>query len=135
MSWELLIYLIAFILQAVLLGIVMFQVRHAYCQTSAHRVSMHRRRLPHPCQQTPYWSSHSRRALQLISLSDLENDFINPHDASAQINAWVVRCKSRRAVHRDPHNNIARLLAFCSTDGWTCVMRSCLSTASRRLWS
>ena len=30
MSWELLIYLIAFILQAVLLGIVMFQVRPAY---------------------------------------------------------------------------------------------------------
>ena len=29
--------------------------------------------------------------MQLISLSDLENDFINPHDASSQINAWVVR--------------------------------------------
>ena len=39
----------------------------------------------------PHWSSQTRRASQLISLSDLENDFINPHDASAQINAWVVR--------------------------------------------
>ena len=30
-------------------------------------------------------------SLQLISLSDLENDFINPHDASASVNALVVR--------------------------------------------
>jgi hypothetical protein len=29
--------------------------------------------------------------LQLIKLSDLENDFINPHDATNSINAWVVR--------------------------------------------
>ena len=32
--------------------------------------------------------------LQLIQLSDLENDFINPFDAAASINAWVV-CSSR----------------------------------------
>jgi hypothetical protein len=28
---------------------------------------------------------------QLITLSDLENDFINPHDSSASLNQWVVR--------------------------------------------
>ena len=28
--------------------------------------------------------------LQLILCSDLENDFINPHDASNKLNAWVV---------------------------------------------
>ncbi len=27
----------------------------------------------------------------LISLSDLENDFVNPHDSSVSINRWVVR--------------------------------------------
>jgi len=27
----------------------------------------------------------------LISLSDLENDFVNPHDSSISINRWVVR--------------------------------------------
>ena len=28
--------------------------------------------------------------MQLISLSDLENDFVNPHDASAALNKWTV---------------------------------------------
>lgn len=28
--------------------------------------------------------------MQLIILSDLENDFINPHDSSASLNTWVV---------------------------------------------
>lgn len=47
-----------------------------------------------------YWPQNSisaisvalvkRWCLQLISLSDLENDFVNPHDASAAINKWVV---------------------------------------------
>ncbi|KAL0042716.1 hypothetical protein WJX79_008546 [Trebouxia sp. C0005] len=26
----------------------------------------------------------------LISLSDLENDFVNPHDSSAALNKWVL---------------------------------------------
>lgn len=34
--------------------------------------------------------------LQLISLSDLENDFVNPHDASAALNKWTVRSLSGR---------------------------------------
>ena len=29
-------------------------------------------------------------SVQLISLSDLENDFVNPHDASAALNKWTV---------------------------------------------
>jgi len=40
----------------------------------------------------------------LISLSDLENDFVNPHDSSVSINRWVVR-RGRRpstAVRRHP---------------------------------
>ena len=31
----------------------------------------------------------------LISLSDLENDFVNPHDSSVSINRWVVRSACR----------------------------------------
>ena len=31
-------------------------------------------------------------AMQLICLSDLENDFINPHDSTTRVNRWVVRC-------------------------------------------
>ena len=37
-----------------------------------------------------YVFTHLTSGLQLISLSDLENDFVNPHDASAAINRWVV---------------------------------------------
>lgn len=36
-------------------------------------------------------------ALQLIKISDLENDFINPHDATNSINAWVVRMHRAQA--------------------------------------
>ena len=35
--------------------------------------------------------THRAIASQLILLSDLENDFINPHDAAHNTNAWVVR--------------------------------------------
>ncbi|KAL0040353.1 hypothetical protein WJX77_004267 [Trebouxia sp. C0004] len=48
---NLLVWLLAFLMQAGLLGIVMYS---------------------------------------LISLSDLENDFVNPHDSSAALNKWVV---------------------------------------------
>mmetsp|Transcript_22082 Transcript_22082/g.61296 ORF Transcript_22082/g.61296 Transcript_22082/m.61296 type:complete len:158 (-) Transcript_22082:335-808(-) len=51
MSWLFLIWLICFILQAGLLGMVMYT---------------------------------------LICLSDLENDFINPHDSTTRVNRWVV---------------------------------------------
>ncbi|DBA90400.1 TPA: hypothetical protein ACH3X1_003674 [Trebouxia sp. C0004] len=47
---NLLVWLLAFLMQAGLLGIVMYS---------------------------------------LISLSDLENDFVNPHDSSAALNKWV----------------------------------------------
>ncbi|KAL0049820.1 hypothetical protein WJX82_010520 [Trebouxia sp. C0006] len=48
---NLLVWLLAFLMQAGLLGIVMYS---------------------------------------LISLSDLENDFVNPHDSSAALNKWVL---------------------------------------------
>ncbi|KAK9809141.1 hypothetical protein WJX72_010007 [[Myrmecia] bisecta] len=51
MSWDFLVWLLSFIIQAALLGVTMYG---------------------------------------LITLSDLENDFINPHDASAGVNRWVV---------------------------------------------
>mmetsp|Transcript_15204 Transcript_15204/g.45851 ORF Transcript_15204/g.45851 Transcript_15204/m.45851 type:complete len:157 (-) Transcript_15204:1873-2343(-) len=50
MAWTLLIYFIAFVIEAALMGIMMYQ---------------------------------------LIKLSDLENDFINPHDATAALNKVV----------------------------------------------
>mmetsp|Transcript_41687 Transcript_41687/g.98906 ORF Transcript_41687/g.98906 Transcript_41687/m.98906 type:complete len:121 (-) Transcript_41687:616-978(-) len=51
MSWNFLVWLVCFILQAAILGILMYS---------------------------------------LICLSDLENDFINPHDSTTRINRWVV---------------------------------------------
>ena len=32
----------------------------------------------------------------MIKLSDLENDFINPHDATTSVNAFVVRPSADR---------------------------------------
>lgn len=37
--------------------------------------------------------------LQLIKLADLENDFINPHDASNSLNSVVVRGRNRSYVY------------------------------------
>lgn len=51
MAWLVLVYLVAFVVQAALMGIMMFQA---------------------------------------IKLSDLENDFINPHDASNTLNNVVL---------------------------------------------
>lgn len=52
-------------------------------------------------------SCHVYTLLQLIKLSDLENDFINPHDATSSINAWVVRfvssSYSRQTMQMCPH--------------------------------
>ncbi len=52
MPWQLLVWLVAFVLQSGLLGTCMYK---------------------------------------LIQLSDLENDFINPHDAARNFNKVVVR--------------------------------------------
>lgn len=59
--------------------------------------------------------------LQLIKISDLENDFINPHDATNSINAWVVRL----CVHMQKHDALPckltesrdhnKFLCCCST--------------------
>jgi len=67
-----------------------------------------------PRNPRPHWSSQTWRASQLISLSDLENDFINPHDASAQINAWVVRYDPNLPSRNDLHVAVDALLAFIS---------------------
>lgn len=92
MSWELLLYFMAFVLQAALMGITMFTVPTAAgcldagehergCKTEEKDVLI---------------PIHRHFAAQLIKLSDLENDFINPHDATSSINAWVVRMTARR---------------------------------------
>ena len=47
-------------------------------------------------------------ALQLIKISDLENDFINPHDATNSINAWVVRMCEAQA---EPLHDVSRRCA------------------------
>lgn len=73
---NLLVWLVAFLMQAGLLG------------TTMYGVGPHTRRL---CIKT-YNILTTFVSLQLISLSDLENDFVNPHDASAAINYWVVSC-------------------------------------------
>ena len=70
-----LVWLLAFLMQAGLLGIVMYSVRKLLVSTL----------------QLCSFVSSLGVLLQLISLSDLENDFVNPHDASAALNKWVVR--------------------------------------------
>ena len=72
-----LVWLLAFLMQAGLLGIVMYSVgiRHAL----DHMLIPERTACTSPLSLS-----------QLISLSDLENDFVNPHDASAALNKWVV---------------------------------------------
>ena len=73
---NLLVWLVAFLMQAGLLGTVMYGVSE---QTLLYSKSIF------------VLSWLNALHLQLISLSDLENDFVNPHDASAAINYWVVR--------------------------------------------
>ena len=47
---------------------------------------------------------HTDTASQLIVLSDLENDFVNPHDAAHNINGLVVRSMDDRTFLRDAHH-------------------------------
>lgn len=60
MSWALCFWILSFLLESALLGILMYT---------------------------------------LICLSDLENDFINPHDSSARINKFVVPEYALHAAH------------------------------------
>lgn len=55
-------------------------------------------------------------AAQLIKLSDLENDFINPHDATSSINAWVVRMTARRLYVPDNslHRSCCSVRSVCA---------------------
>lgn len=115
MSWLLLVYFVGFVLQAALMGISMFTVSFAcmseqrQCQATLHGHMtcdittvrhMPSSKLPAPYWRHPHGSSH-RLFLwpQLIKLSDLENDFINPHDATNSINTWVVSSRPQHATH------------------------------------
>lgn len=69
-----LVWLVAFLMQAGLLGTTMYGVGSIYGYICLAICAL----------------TYLTSGLQLISLSDLENDFVNPHDASAAINKWVV---------------------------------------------
>ena len=70
---NILVWLLAFLMQAGLLGITMYSV----CEFDFVPMSS-------------ILFFNKTIYVQLISLSDLENDFVNPHDASAALNKWTV---------------------------------------------
>ena len=105
MLWDFVVWLLVLGVQAALLGIVMFSV--SPLSSSVGRVSCSRFAVRGLLDRVllKAWLEGLRSfdtaelatalltsicPVQLIMLSDLENDFVNPHDASAKINKWVV---------------------------------------------
>ena len=123
MAWDFIVWISAFFLQAALLGIIMYGVSNKdenellRVKTLVKLVRLMQWHEMHPkthlrptllcavCAAVSCTSVASSScpltlcgpAAQLILLSDLENDFINPHDSSARINNWVV-CACRAAI-------------------------------------
>jgi hypothetical protein len=106
MSGQLLAWIAALIMQSALLGRAMFAVRGA----GARRATPPRRAAPPlaprapapPCRAAApaHHAARHRRAPappQLMSLSDLENDFLNPYDLCNRLNRFVVRRRARTA--------------------------------------
>mmetsp|Transcript_23033 Transcript_23033/g.78468 ORF Transcript_23033/g.78468 Transcript_23033/m.78468 type:complete len:108 (+) Transcript_23033:243-566(+) len=77
MTWDFCLWAICFFLEGALLGVLMYTVRIA-TYFSFHKNSCCSLTLVTAC-------------TQLICLSDLEKDFVNPHDSSARINKCIVR--------------------------------------------
>ena len=88
MSLDFLVWLLVFFIQLGLLGITMYIVSSSFIQI-LHSA--------HPCLPTSSWAlvllinSNIALVLQLITLSDLEADYLNPHDSSVIVNYWLVR--------------------------------------------
>ena len=88
MSLDFLVWLLVFFIQLGLLGITMYIVSSSVIQM-LHSA--------HPCLPTSSWAlvllinSNIALVLQLITLSDLEADYLNPHDSSVIVNYWLVR--------------------------------------------
>ena len=86
MSWDFLIWLSVFILQASLLGRTLFVVSAA--AAAAHSGAREAEEGADCC-----------RVLQLICLSDLEQDVINPYDLSSKLNRFVVGLIAPHTAH------------------------------------
>ena len=86
MSLDFLVWLLVFFMQLGLLGITMYIV-------SVFSIRM--LQFVHLCFLPSSWSLSSTASfalvLQLITLSDLEADYLNPHDSSVIVNYWLVR--------------------------------------------
>jgi hypothetical protein len=67
------LWVLPFVLQALLLGIIMYTVRR--CLRCSHCRSI----------------AEGVRRTQLVVLSELETDQVNPHDCAAKLNKLVVR--------------------------------------------
>ncbi len=90
MSLDFLVWLVAFFIQLGLLGVTMYIV-----SLSASSTSMKSRL--HSATRRPIQVIVMTRPLcysQLITLSDLEADYLNPHDSSVIVNYWLVRTSS-----------------------------------------
>lgn len=90
MAWVVVVYFLAFAIEAALMGFMMFQVSSLCMYTRSgilHCISCKTSyiKLLYEC------GARLDLLLQLIKLADLENDFINPHDASSSLNNVVVR--------------------------------------------
>ena len=86
MTLDFLVWLVVFFIQLGLLGITMYIVSSPI--PSKRKIG----RLLSPI--VTYTSVCMTRAvcyLQLITLSDLEADYLNPHDSSVIVNYWLVR--------------------------------------------
>ncbi len=128
---ELVAWLLLLVLQAGLLGRSMYAVRiRRLCGDSgreAGRPSATNVRKS-PC--THHAASHT----QLLILSDLEADFINPFDVSTRLNSYVVRgvgCYTRRTLHQmncRAFRKVAPLAAitFIGCRWWSCWCSCCL---------
>lgn len=85
MSLDFLVWLVVFFIQLGLLGITMYIVRRSSCSSYASA---------HCCVASSPACLCSVMTIcacvQLITLSDLEADYLNPHDSSIIVNYWLV---------------------------------------------
>lgn len=112
MSWDFLLWMCVFIIQAALMGRAMFCVSlAALCGTLHGVLPLSQRACGHagsPAAAQPptpartllgrrltYAAVSLRAPMQLICLTELEADFINPYELSAKLNRFVVRWQTR----------------------------------------
>lgn len=102
MSWDLVVWLAALIMQSALLGRSMYAVRRAGEDVIAGAALRKLRSFAPPTPPFPRFCDHphtppnttqhiTTAKQQIMSLSDLENDFLNPFDLCGRLNRYVVR--------------------------------------------